>query len=1213
MPASMASLKTFAVRARERALALRHSRRARRIALIGGILFVLYALIGFFAVPAMLHRWIDANAGKLLGRPVSVAALQFNPFTLKLGADNVHVGDVDGKAPFVDIDHLVLNGSWTSLFRWAPVLDEVVVEHPRFALSRGADSRFNFSDLIDRFSTPPAATPPATPSEPARFSLSNISVHQGEIRFDDKATGASHRIDDIEIGIPFLANLPRDVDVFVQPLLAMRVDGRPLRVEGQTKPFKNSLESTIDLTLDRLDLPQYLPYVPTELPVAIPRGLLSGSVRAHFVQDKTPELRLDGVVVLDDFAMTEKNKAPIVEAARVIASFADVQPLISRYRFGNVNLDHVVLRYVARPGARSNIDALFGPPKPAGSKAPTSEVGIANLGLVAGRFDYVDETLGDTPATVTIDTIAGSVTGLDTLNGPAAAVEVTAKHNGGNLVTHGKLDVPASRYTGTLNAKDVGLPPLQPFIAPAGSRIAIQQGRFDSDGSFFADWKGLFNLHIEPATAHLRDIAIGAGESKEPLIAWKSLDVALTKFDLAAAEARHGDVVLHGLSVKAQRGRDGKIDLASLGESAAKAPAVKSTKPVPIWKWSVARLVLDDASVSVKDLATAKPTEVAVKSISGDISDLSDDMKHPLKLALNGAIDKGSFEVNGSVKPVPLDAELKVKTKELNIAGFQPYADVPLNVRMTQAFLTSDGSVRYAEGKPAKTAYRGRVALARVRVQDKLTSDDFVTFRALDIGAVDYAQAGAEPMQLKVGDIVLSDFYARVIMNASGRLNLSDVSGANAAQPVSVTRAEGEVKPVPAPQPVPAMPKPVETKPAAPTASIQVGQITLSRGHLNYTDNFIKPNYTANITQLGGKIGAFGTNGGAPATVTLQGLLDDNAQVDIDGSINPITPVAFVDIKGKATGVELTHLSAYSAKYTGYPIIKGRLNADVHYVLDQGKLNADNHLNIDQLTFGEVNEDPSASHLPVKLAVALLKDSDGVIDVNVPVSGSLDDPQFSLGGMIWRAFGGLIAKAATAPFRLLASVFKGGNGGVGEDLGYIEYAPGADQLDDAAKTKLTQIAKILTDRPSINLGIIGRTDPSVDIDGLRKVTVDGLIRQEYLHDHHLSDEEMPATLSPEDTERYLEAAYKHADFPKERNLIGLTKSQPPEEMRRFLEANVTIDDGSMLHLAERRAGHVVGFLHGKVEDRRLWTLAPKLDAKGIDDKGKATRVDFTLQ
>jgi len=1209
MTASTASLKTRALDVRDRVLALRHSQRARKLALIAAIVLILYALLGFFLVPALLQRWVDANAGKLLGRPVSVAALQFNPFTLKLGADQVHVADGDGKAPFVDIDRVVLNGAWTSLLRWAPVLDEIKVEHPRIALTRTADGRFNFSDLIEHFSGPPAKQEGGTPAQPARFSLSNISVHRGEIRFDDKPTNASHRIEDIEVGIPFLANLPSDVDVFVQPLLAARIDGRPLRIEGQTKPFKDSLESTIDLTLDRLDLPQYLAYVAAELPVAIPKGFVSGSVRAHFVQDKAAQLRLDGAIVLDDFAMTDKTKTPILDATRVIASFADVEPLISRYRFDNVNLDHAKLRYVARTGGRSNFDALYAKPKPAGDKIPDSEFAIAHLGLVAGRFDYVDETLAD--ATVTIDSLAGSVTGIDTTKGTIAAVEVKAKHNGGDLATRGKLDLAASRYTGTLNASSVGLAPLQPFALPAGSGATIRSGVLDTEGGFVADWKGLFNLHVEPAKSTLRDIAIVVRDAKEPAIAWKALDAALVKFDLGAGELHQGDVVMHGLRVNARRERDGRIDLSSLvgSEPAAKtAAAAKSAKPVQPWKWSIARLAFDDAAATIEDRTTAKPTRIAVEAIKGDVAGLSEDLKQALRLALSGAIGQGGFEVNGSIKPAPLDVDLKLKTRELDIAGLTAYAEVPLNVRVASAQLTSDGELRYAASGPAKIAYRGRVTLGRLRVLDKLSGDDFASCRALNIGAIDYVQNGAAPMQLKLGDIALSDFYARVIMNANGKLNLSDIAGANAATPVSVTRVEGPSNPAPAVQAATPAPRPETAKPAA---AIQVGQITLSRGHLNYTDNFVKPNYTANITQLSGKIGAFGTAAATlPADVTLRGLLDDNAQVDIDGKINPLTPVAYVEIKGKADGVELTHLSAYSVKYTGYPIIKGRLNADVSYLLDQGKLKADNHLTIDQLTFGDENKDPGVSHLPVKLAVALLKDSNGVIDVNVPVSGSLDDPQFSLGGMVWRAFAGMIAKAATAPFRLLASAFKGGDG-PGEDLGYVEFAPGADRLDAAAEAKLAQIAKILGDKPHLSLGIVGRADPALDIEGLRRVTVDELIRSEYAHDH--GDEAAAAPLSPADADKYLEAAYKHAKFPKEKTLVWLTKSQPPEEMRRLLEANVTIDDGSMLHLAERRAGHVVGFLHGKIEDRRLWTLAPQLTPKGIDDQGKTTRVDFTLQ
>jgi len=415
----------------------------------------------------------------------------------------------------------------------------------------------------------------------------------------------------------------------------------------------------------------------------------------------------------------------------------------------------------------------------------------------------------------------------------------------------------------------------------------------------------------------------------------------------------------------------------------------------------------------------------------------------------------------------------------------------------------------------------------------------------------------------------------------------------------------------------PAAPKPVSSAAAAPAADIHIGEVTLANGQLNYTDNFIKPNYTANLTSLTGRVGAFGTTAGEPpAELVAQAKLDDASPVDISGSINPLVPVAFLDIKGKATDVELTRLSAYSGKYTGYPITKGKLTADVHYLLDQGKLNADNHIFITQLTFGERTNSPGVSHLPVKLAVALLKDAEGNIDVNVPVSGSLDDPQFSLGSMIMRAFGNLIAKAATAPFRLLASAF----GGSHEDLGYVEFAPGSAVLDGPAKDRLGQIVQMLSRKPALTLDISGRADPPRDEAGLRKVTVDDLIRREKLAkesgDRAAADASATTlaevTVTPDEYERYLRRAYRHADFEKPKNVLGLSKSLEPDEMRGLLETHVDTDAAAMRALAERRAAVVQDWLHGKLDDRRIAIKPPKLDASGINDKGKSTRADFGL-
>jgi hypothetical protein len=432
-----------------------------------------------------------------------------------------------------------------------------------------------------------------------------------------------------------------------------------------------------------------------------------------------------------------------------------------------------------------------------------------------------------------------------------------------------------------------------------------------------------------------------------------------------------------------------------------------------------------------------------------------------------------------------------------------------------------------------------------------------------------------------------------------------------------VTRAENNAPVAPtAPKPQAPAAATTPTVPAAPTADIRIGQITLVNGQLNYSDNFIKPNYTANLTRLTGKIGAFGTaTGGPPADLAVQAQLDDNSPVDIDGTINPLAPVAFLDIKGKANEVELTRLSAYSTKYTGYPITQGKLTVDVHYLLDQGKLNADNHIFITQLTFGDRMESPGISHLPVKLAVALLKDTQGNIDVDLPVSGSLDDPQFSMGGLIWRAIGNLIAKAATAPFRLLGAAFGGGNH---EDLGYVEFEPGSAVLDATAKERLGKIVGLLNQKTSLNLDIIGRVDPSKDQDGLRKVSVDEMVRKEKVIDQSGKNADTSEaalaeiSITPDEYEHYLKRAYKHADVTKPHNLIGLNKSLEPDEMRSLMETSVPVDAKAMHDLAGRRAAAVQAWFHGKADDKRVSIKDPKLTAEGIDDKGKTTRVDFGL-
>jgi hypothetical protein len=1206
--------------ARARALTVYRSRRTRKTALIAAIVLVLFGLFGFLAAPSIIRGQIEKHASAALDRPVTLGKVHLNPYTLRLQLDQLHIGERDGKTSFVDVDQIVANTSWTSLFRLAPVLDELSLQRPRIHIARTADQRFNFSDIIERYASQPAAPE----AKPARFALSNISVHGGDIVFDDQAAKASHHVEQLELGIPFLANLSSSTDVFVKPLLALKVDGSPLRIEGQTKPFASNRESAIGFELDHLDLPRYLGYVPKPLPIAIPKGLLSGKLELNFVQTPdAPQVRLTGNLQLDDFALDSSKGEPIARLGHGTAELADVQPLVSRYQLGALKLEQAQVYYTASEGGHSNYDTLTAPSAPAdlAKKATPTDLRIASIALTGSAIHYTDATQNK----LDLANLHGSLLGLSMLAAPPAKLDLAGQLFGGDIGAKGTLDLAAATLKAALALKQVDMVPLQ---AMAGSAMAARaaKGKLDANGQLQLDWGKAVNVHLAPAQATVSDFALEAGgKGQAAPVAWGKLQADIEQIDLASRQARLKSLVGTGLSLDVQRAANGTISLTELfapPKAAAKAAAPRGkAKPAdtePAWQWSIAHLGVDNGAVRFADHAVGngKPAVVEVTALKGGIDDLSDKFNQQRAMKLDGNIGKGTFSLAGKVQPSPALAELDVTTRGLDIATFAPYISVPLNVTISSARLSGKGKLHYdGRGAEPKFGFKGNAALERVRVQDKVTGDDFLRWSALNAGNLDVAYGSGTP-RMHVGSLVLSAFYARMIVNANGRLNLADVvAKPEQEEPVSVTRAETNA---------PAAPKVSKTtteteKPAesiAPAADIQLGQITLLNGQLNYTDNFIKPNYTANLTKVTGKIGAFGTAGGPPAEVAVQAQLDDNSPVDISGTINPLAPVAFLDIQGKANEVELTRLSAYSSKYTGYPITAGKLTVDVKYNLDQRKLKADNHIYITQLTFGDRIEAPGISHLPVKLAVALLKDTQGNIDVNVPVSGSLDDPQFSMGGLIWRAIGNLIVKAVTSPFRLLGSAFGGGDH---EDLGYVEFEPGSAVLNGAAQERLGKVVAMLNQKTSLTLDLVGRVDPAQDQNGLRKVTVQDMIRKEkVLDDGGKNADTSPAALAavaitPDQEERYLARAYKHADdVDKPRNALGLKKSLEPDEMRALLETNVKTDDAAMRDLAERRANAVRDWLKGKLPDNRYGLKDPKLTPEGIDDKGKTTRVDFGL-
>ena len=297
------------------------------------------------------------------------------------------------------------------------------------------------------------------------------------------------------------------------------------------------------------------------------------------------------------------------------------------------------------------------------------------------------------------------------------------------------------------------------------------------------------------------------------------------------------------------------------------------------------------------------------------------------------------------------------------------------------------------------------------------------------------------------------------------------------------------------------------------------------------------------------------------ADVDLRGRFAGSAPVEIKGRINPLVRNLFLDLKASVRDIELGPFTPYSGKYVGYAIEKGKLTFNVAYKIENRKLTASNQIVVDQLTFGGKVESPQATKLPVMLAVALLKDRNGVIDVNLPISGSLDDPKFSIGGLIIRVIINLITKAITAPFALLGNLV--GGGGDGAELSYVQFDPGRAVLTAQAQDKLATLQKGLVDRPALKLDITPRVDPQTDREGLRRYRFEQQVKAQKLKDLVKQGEAVKSVddvkIEPQEYEKYLRRAYKEAKFPKPRNFIGMQKDLPVEEMEKLMLTNTTVE------------------------------------------------------
>ncbi len=814
---------------------------------------------------------------------------------------------------------------------------------------------------------------------------------------------------------------------------------------------------------------------------------------------------------------------------------------------------------------------------------------------LAGGYVHFQDTRPSEPIDFLYDKLDLELKNLSTLPDDSADMTlVAAGPAGGQIDWSGNFSLTPIASEGTLKVTDGQMKAWWPYVRDA-LPLVLEDGVLNLNTRYKLNLSKETELLLSDASVSVAPFAIKAPDGR-PLARLERLDVSETTVDLAKQQVVVGKIRSQKLETWAALEADGQLDWQKLLDSHTAKPAAKpapaaadSPQPAPPapgkpWQVLLKDVQLRNYQVHLADRQAKPAVALEVGPLNVDVQNFDSLNQSPFNLKLDTGVGKqGKILASGVVNLQPVTAKLAVQTKDIDLRVAQSYISPFIRLELRSGMLGSDLAVDLKNIDPLTFSVTGRAQVDQLHTLDTLKTRDFVKWQQLVLEGLNYQHGDS----LTINKVNLLQPYARFMINDDRTTNIDDLL---------------------IPQPADSAPKNA-AKPAAKEKplGIHIGQIAINDGSANFADFSLTPNFATAVQQLNGQIGTIDSRQAKPASVDIKGKVDRYAPVTIKGSVNPFDPMAALDIATSFKRVELTTLTPYSGKFAGYRIRKGRLNLDLHYVITNGQLKAENKVVVEQLELGEKVDSPDAVSLPLKLAVALLKDVDGKISIELPVTGDLNNPQFSVMPIVWQTLRNLIVKAAAAPFKLIGGLVAGSGS---EDLGSVSFAPGSSELSPESEAALVKLSNALKERPALRLEIEGTAAQSSD----GPLIAEQRLEREYQYNYYKMlqrrGDKVPAQASllkvPEGEKGpLLEGIYRtrlKTQPPAEWKDLG--KEERTAKMREGVIQFWSGSDALLRQLGQERASSIKDFLvdKGQLADDRVYFIDANLGQAESDGR-----------
>lgn len=743
---------------------------------------------------------------------------------------------------------------------------------------------------------------------------------------------------------------------------------------------------------------------------------------------------------------------------------------------------------------------------------------IHELVLNSGRVDFRDR-LPESPVDLEIGPINVSIQELSTLPDRYGQQSVVIRLPGdATLRWQGDLSLAPLNSTGELVIENSPLHqtiayleavlPLESVSAVLGMSTKYRVNSLDD---------GNFTVALNELELTLSEVAVSGLDPVSEFFTLDFLEMSGGELHYPENTLRFTRVMVADPGVSASMDETGRLNLLSLVPKNTTEPDSDATGPAteaPAWQVDVTEFVLQDGHAEFTDYSVAPLGELTIAGLQVTASNLGNEANRRIPVLLNGDLDgAGSFDFKGEVVAIP-DFSLagQVETNGIQLRLAQPYLQQALNLQIESGALSSLLDVNVEPRNAPEIS--GTLTVDELDVTDTLRNEKLVGWNQL---LIDRFEADGAAKTLNLSIVEFKEPFGRITIYQDGTTNLSGLRKSSDSDD-SVNQDSD-----------------------SPGWSAVIGGIRINDASMDFSDLSLPLPFSTYVTAMDGTLSTMDTSSTEPANIRLEGQVDEYGLARIEGAISVFDPFADTDITVEFRNLLMSGLSPYSAAFAGQKIDQGKLDLDLQYVFEQGQMTGRNEVVLSDLVLGEKVDDPNAPDLPLGLAVALLTDSNGVIDIDLPVKGNVNDPEFRIGGVIWQAFSGLITKIVSAPFALLGNLI----GVDSEDLAQFQFLAGRSDLTPPELEKVARLQQALLQRPELRIEVEGPYNPAIDTPKLKFFKLRERVIERLEERELAADPADEASMLDEDIRSVLESLFVER-FPAQ-PLKGLKEvhTQPP--------------------------------------------------------------------